>query len=100
MTRKLVYSSRFWATIAKTFGATSGLDGEASQQDFRTLDLPAIQKRFAEEWDNLPLWQQHHQYRADFLPGRCAHMYYVVGQEQPDQTIKLVEIEIELEPPT
>lgn len=95
MTREIRLADDFLLEAIRQFRQERGPNGEPSVEDFITHDLPKIEFVFSEFWDTLNLWQEHSNYRHRYIQGIVAYSYYVVGREQPDGSIELVDLHVD-----
>ena len=89
----------FRTAVVRAFRHDRGPNGEPSRDDFMATELPRIEKYFAEHWDDMPDWQGNPRYKQRTFRGSLAYMYHVIGQLDPDRTITLAELHIDLEWP-
>jgi len=93
-------SDDFYDDLFSFLGPERGAHGEPSSEDFETLELPEILHRFATGWESLPeRFPGNPRYRVYITTGILVFAYAVTGQLQPDGSVILLGLRLEIEPP-
>lgn len=102
MSRRLVRATPdFFAHLDSQLGDERGPHGEPSAADFQAYELLPIVEEFATGWDALPeLIPGRPEYRILITTGYLIPMISVVGQLGSDGAVQLIELWVDLHPPT
>ena len=88
---------RFLEQLDAQLGDERGPNGEPSRLDFLRFELPAIEDRFATDFDELAVViPGRPDYRQAISAGRLVPFVVVVGQLTPDGWVELLGVELDL----